>query len=60
MWKLIIVLCLVFSVNLSAEIKVLVFAGSTREDSVHSGRASPLPLQEGVGSNAAGCSEVSA
>ena len=35
MWKWMIVLCVVFSVNLRAEIKVLALAGSTREDSVN-------------------------
>ena len=35
MWKWMIILCVVFSVNLSAEIKILAFSGSTREDSVN-------------------------
>lgn len=35
MWKWMIVLCVAFSANLSAEVKVLAFAGSTREDSVN-------------------------
>lgn len=35
MLKWIIVLCVAFSANLSAEVKVLAFAGSTREDSVN-------------------------
>lgn len=35
MWKWMIALCMVFSATLSAEIKVLAFAGSTREDSVN-------------------------
>ena len=35
MWKLMIVLCVAFSANLSAEIKVLALAGSTRDDSIN-------------------------
>lgn len=35
MWKWIIVLCVAFSATLSAETKVLAFAGSTRVDSVN-------------------------
>lgn len=35
MWNWMIVLCVAFSTTLSAEIKVLAFAGSTREDSVN-------------------------
>lgn len=35
MWKLMIALCVAFSATLSAEIKVLAFAGSTRTDSVN-------------------------
>jgi NAD(P)H-dependent FMN reductase len=35
MWKWTIILCLTLSANLSAEIKVLAFSGSTREDSVN-------------------------
>ncbi len=35
MWKWIIVLCVACSVTLSAEVKVLAFAGSTRKDSVN-------------------------
>lgn len=35
MWKWMIVLCVAFSANLSAETKVLAFAGSTRADSVN-------------------------
>ena len=33
MWKWMLVLCAVYSASLSAEIKVLVFSGSTREES---------------------------
>lgn len=35
MWKLVSVLCIAFSINLSAEIEVLAFSGSTRADSVN-------------------------
>lgn len=35
MWKLWIILCIALSANLHAEIKVLAFSGSTREDSVN-------------------------
>lgn len=35
MWKWIMILCVVTTAALSAEIKVLAFAGSTREDSVN-------------------------
>ncbi|MDP1836408.1 MAG: NAD(P)H-dependent oxidoreductase [Chlamydiales bacterium] len=35
MWKWMIVFCVAFSATLNAEIKVLAFAGSTREDSVN-------------------------
>lgn len=35
MWKWMIVLCVAFSASLTAEIKVLAFAGSTREGSVN-------------------------
>lgn len=35
MWKWMIILCVVFSANLSAEKKVLAFPGSTRDDSAN-------------------------
>jgi chromate reductase, NAD(P)H dehydrogenase (quinone) len=35
MWKWIMVFCLAFSANLSAETKILAFAGSAREDSAN-------------------------
>ena len=35
MWKWMIVFCVAFSATLNAEIKVLTFAGSTREESVN-------------------------
>lgn len=35
MWQWMIILCVAFSVNLSAEIKILAFSGSMREDSVN-------------------------
>jgi len=35
MWKWMMILCVAFSANLSAEIKVLAFSGSTRGDSVN-------------------------
>lgn len=35
MWKWMVILCVAFSANLSAETKVLTFAGSTRENSVN-------------------------
>jgi chromate reductase, NAD(P)H dehydrogenase (quinone) len=35
MWKWFIVLCVAYSTTLSAEVKVLAFAGSTRKDSVN-------------------------
>jgi NAD(P)H-dependent FMN reductase len=35
MWKWMIILCVVFSAHLGAEVKILAFSGSTREDSVN-------------------------
>ncbi len=35
MWKLLVVVCIAFSTNLSAEIKILAFSGSSREDSAN-------------------------
>src|SRR6185295_17663173 len=35
MWKWIVILCIGFSTTLNGEIKVLAFAGSTRENSVN-------------------------
>lgn len=35
MWKWVAILCLLISATMSAEIKVMVFAGSTRQDSVN-------------------------
>ncbi len=35
MWKWLIMACVMVSANLAAEVKVLAFAGSTREDSVN-------------------------